>query len=315
MRVLVCGTGFIGTHLARALVAAGHHVVSTVNNHEPEPRVEGVKYTDADLTVRGSWTTALACAKPEIVYMVAGKTGGSGLDPLHFVTDNALIALNMFRSCAEFGVKRIVAMSSTTGYPAYLHPVAEDVYFHGEPYPAYFNPGHTRRFIERLAAMYPQIRTTFIRCAGAFGPGDDFDPVSSHVIGATVRKVAERHDPIVIWGDGLAVRDGTYIDDLVRAIMLCEEAPAPAYNIGHGRGMSVRAIVDTLCEAAGYSPRIEYDLTKPKMIPARILNCSRANDLGWIPLVGMEDGLRITLDWYVRSTIKTGRYECNVELR
>ncbi len=300
MKILCAGaSGFIGQPLMRALAGAGHEITATVHSKEP-PAIEGVKRIEADLTVRGCWNLALH-HRPEVVYMVAGKTGGSGLDPLHFVTDNALMALNMFRSCAEFGVKRIVAMSSTTGYPtAGFRPLREEEYFDDIPPPAYFNPGHTRRFIERLAEMYPAIETVFVRCAGAFGPGDDFDPQSSHAIAATVRKVAERQDPIRIWGDGLAVRDGTYIDDLIRALVLLMDAPAGAYNVGHGRGMSIRDIASTLCRFAGYAPRFEYDTSKPQMIAARILDCRKMNALGWMPLVGMEDGLRMTLDAYER---------------
>lgn len=300
MRVLICGTGFIGGNLAPRLVTAGHEVYSTVNNHEPEPRAAGVKYTDADLTIRGNWTTALQASRPEIVYMMAGKTGGSGLDPLHFVTDNALMALNMFRSCAEFGVRRIVAMSSATGYPNTEQPVREHEYFSGEPHPAYFNPGHTRRFIERLAAMYPKIETVFLRCAGAYGPGDDFDPVSSHVTGATIRKVAERQNPITVWGDGEAVRDCVYIDDLVFAIMRAANWAPGAYNIGTGRTVSVNAILGILLMHAGYEPEVRHDLSRPPMISARRLSCMKAWDAGWRAQTDIEHGLCATLDWYER---------------
>jgi GDP-L-fucose synthase len=231
--------------------------------------------------------------------MCAGKTGGSGLDPLHFVTDNALMALQMYRSCVEHGVKRIVYLSSTTGYPDWPIPVKETDYFEGELHPAYFNPGHTKRFIERLGAMWAaKIETVFVRVAGVYGAGSDFDPRTSHVIEATVRKVVERQDPLVIWGDGEAVRDALYIDDLVNALLKCAEWPAGAYNFGTGVGMSVNAMVDNLCGYAGCSPRIVHDLTKPKMIGIRALDCNKAWSLGWHAKVSMAEGLRITYDKY-----------------
>lgn len=301
MKILVCGgTGFIGSALTRNLQTRGHEVTATMNSRDPDPKVEGVKYTEADLTVRGTWNTALGCAQPEVVYMCAGKTGGSGLDPLHFVTDNALMALNMFRSCAEFGVRKIIAMSSTTGYRDTGIPMAEEDYFNGEPHPAYFNPGHTRRFIERLAEMWAhKLETVFVRCAGGYGPGDDFDPTSSHVIAATVRKVAERQDPFKVWGNGENVREGVYIDDLVDALYRCLYAPAGAYNIGLGKGLSVNQIIALLCQSANFSPRIEYDFTKPQMLGTRLLDCAKAKKiLGWEPTVSMAEGLRRTLFWY-----------------
>lgn len=303
MKILVCGgaSGFIGAPLTKALAERGHEVTATVYGTEPDPRIEGVRYAEADLTTRGAWTTMLQVAKPEVLYMAAGKTGGSGLNPLHFVTDNALMALNMFRSCAEFGVRRIIAMSSTTGYPDSPEPMKEEDYFTGDPHPAYFAPGHTRRFIERLAAMYPQLEAVFVRCAGAYGPGDDFDPVSSHVIAATVRKVAERQDPITVWGSGDAERDGLYIDDLVTALIACLDAPAGAYNFGSGEKMSVNRILSVLVTAARYYPKILHDATKPVMIQRRVLDCTKAHELGWSPQVSMAGGLLKTLDWYAHS--------------
>lgn len=298
MRVLCAGSaGFIGQHLVRALVKQGHEVTATLHAREPEEKDVRVQYVQADLTVRAGWHRALEAAKPEIVYMVAGKTGGSGLNPLHFVTDNAIMALHMFAFCAGHHVKRIVAMSSTTGYPD-IPAAKEDEYFIGDPHPAYFNPGHTRRFIERLAAMYPAIETVFLRCPGAYGPGDDFDPQSSHVIAATVRKVAERQDPITVWGDGSAVRDAVYIDDLVDALLRAADWRSGAYNLGFGFGMTVNQMLDTLLAAAKYTPVIQWDETKPTMIKSRLLDCNKAWSQGWHAQVPMREGLRRTLEWY-----------------
>lgn len=299
MKILVCGgAGFIGQPLVRALVAEGHEVTATLHSKDPQP-VEGVKYTEADLAARGCWRTAIECAEPELIYMAAGKTGGSGLVPLHFVTDNAVMHLHLFRAAREFGVRRVIAMSSTTGYPESFLPMREQDYFHGEPHAAYFNPGHTRRFIERLASMYPELETVFVRCAGAYGPGDDFEPRSSHVIAATVRKVAERQDPLTVWGDGKAVREGTYIDDLVRALTLCMNAPAGAYNVGPGHALSVKQMLGILLGHAGHDPIIRHDLSKPAMLAARRLDATKARKvLNWSAAVSMEVGLCNTLDWY-----------------
>lgn len=300
MKILVCGgAGFIGAPLTAQLAGMGHDVRATMHSKEPV-RVPGVTYCEVDLTARGEWARLLRDWRPDLVYMVAGKTGGSGLDPLHFVTDNALMHLHLFRAAREFGiVRRIIGMSSTTGYRESAEPVREDSYFTGEPHPAYFNPGHTRRFIERVSAMYPDIETTWLRCGGAFGPGDDFDPLSSHVIAATVRKVAERQNPITVWGDGTATRDCVYIDDLVRALILAPVAPPGAYNIGHGRGMTVNQMLDVLLENANYMPIIKWDESKPQMIANRSLDCTKAEKhMGFKPLIPMREGLARTLKWY-----------------
>ncbi len=116
-----------------------------------------------------------------------------------------------------------------------------------------------------------------------------------------MRKVAERQNPITVWGSGEAVRDGTYIDDLVAALMKCIDAPAGAYNIGSGEALSVNAMLGVLLMAAGHQPEILHDTTKPQMIGKRVLNCAKARRvLGWEPQMSMVDGLAATLAWYER---------------
>lgn len=296
MRILVTGAaGFIGGNLIPALV--GHEVTGTLltkgANHP------GVKLVYADLATELGWRWAIEASKPEVVFMAAGVTGGSGVkDPLTFVNDNVLMHVHGFRACLEAGVRRVIVLSSTTGYPNGPEPMREEDYFDGELHPAYFNPGHTRRFIERLGAMYPSLEVVYVRVAGVYGPGDNFDPQTSHVIPATVRKAVERQDPFVIWGDGSNVREALYIDDFVAGLVACIGWSPGAYNFGTGRGYTIDGIVRICCIHAGYTPRKSYDLTKPVQIGTRLLNCDKANALGWSPKVTMIDGLKKTVDWY-----------------
>lgn len=280
VKALVCGYGgFIGTAVAKLLPEGDLH-----------------KHENGDLTAPDGWEHALRC-EPDTVFMCAGITGGSGTDPMAFVHDNLVMHAQMFKSCAEHGVKKIVAFSSTTGYPATGFKVIENQFFDGDPHPAYFNPAHTRRFIERLSAMYAdRIETVWLRVSNAYGPGDNYDPQTSHVIAASVRKVAERQDPIIVWGDGSNVRDAVYIDDVARAAVMAADWPAGSYNIAAGDSMSVTDIVDYLSD--DYKPLVEFDLTKPSMLPTRLLDTHKANALGWHPTINMRDGLARTLSWY-----------------
>lgn len=298
MKILVTGgAGFIGSALVRSLVS-GHEVSATIHSRDPDPKISDVRYIESDLTCRAGWDAALY-HQPEVVYACAGKTGGSGLDPLHFVTDNALMGLHMYRSCADAGVKRVVYLSSSTGYPEREEPVREDCYFHGEPHPAYFNPGNTKRFIERLGQMWAhKLETVAVRVAGVYGPGSDFDLTSAHVIEATIRKIAERHDPLIVWGDGNAVRDAVFIDDFVRGLVMCLDWPAGAYNFATGHPMSVNNMLHLLLAHSGHECRVERDLSKPQMIAARLLNCEKAKAFGWEPKTMMPAGLKATYDWY-----------------
>lgn len=289
MTILVTGSGgFIGGALFRKLQNDGEDVIPSTHRFDLTNR------RDCDDVVRGFDT----------VYICAGVTGGSGLiasDPLSLVTPNLLIHAHMFAACKAAGVKKVVALSSTTGYPNTDAPVSEEDYFLGDPHPSYFNPGHTRRFIELLGIMYLEdLDVTFLRPSVVYGPGDNFDPATSHVIPALVRKVAERQNPITIWGDGSNWRDAVYIDDVVRALILAKDAPAGAYNIATGEGMTVLDMALHLAKCAGIFPiTVNHDMSKPSMLKKRVLNIEKAKRvLGWEPGVRMHDGLRRTLEWY-----------------
>jgi GDP-L-fucose synthase len=285
--VVLGSNGFIGKALRRKL-AGGN--------------VRSVGHSYFDLTYL--YDCQRAVEGRELVYMCAGVTGGSGLilsDPLSLVTPNVLMHLHLFDACKEAGVKKVVCLSSTTGYPDTDLPMAEDDYFSGEPHPAYFNPGHARRFIERLGAMYPELNIVFLRPSVVYGPGDNYDLETCHMIPALVRKVAERQNPITIWGDGSNWRDAVYIDDMVRALVLAADAPPGAYNIASGEGATVTKMLQMLLHATNYFPQIEYDASKPSMLKRRVLVTDKAhNVLKWDAQVGLEKGLYRTLDWYAQ---------------
>jgi GDP-L-fucose synthase len=286
--VVLGASGFIGGALAKSLAARGI----------PARLLGGRGVVD----LRHALSCAQAVAGMDIVFMCAGVTGGAGLisaDPLSLVTPNVIMHLQLFEACAKAGVERVVCLSSTTGYPDTELPMVEEDYFRGEPHPAYFNPGHARRFIERLGEMHKELDIVFLRPSMVYGPGDNFDLANSHVIPALVRKIAERQNPITVWGDGSTWRDGVYIDDVARALILAADAPPGAYNIGCGEGMTVTQMLVHLQAASGHHPNIEYDATKPAMLKKRVLDIEKAKRvLGWEPSILMGQGLSRTLEWY-----------------
>lgn len=279
MKIGVVGAqGFIGSHLVPVLRAAGYEVMEFV---------------------RGQILNFSGC---DVVFNVAGVTGGSAFlaaSPLAMVGPNLRLALDVFDAAQAHDVRHVIAMSSTTGYPDFDHPLVEHEYFMGDVPICYTNPGETRRFIERLGRMY-QFDLTFIRCAGAYGPGDDFEPETSHVIAATIRKIAEKQSPLFVWGNGEEERDGTHIDDLVDALVRSIYLTGKqAINIGSGQLMSVGQMVEELANHSQTVPYVVYDTTRPQMIAKRVLDCSKARAvLGWEPRVSMKAGLCATLDWY-----------------
>lgn len=291
MKVVVLGAnGFIGKALRERLRAEEieHEAVFT-SATAGDTNLADFRYAPPEL------------ANADVVYLCAGRTGGVGRmasDPSSFLYPNVRIQMNMLQICALSAVKRLVILQSTTGYPDSGKPMREDDYLTGEPHPAYFSPGHAGRFIQRVATLFPELEVVFFRPSNVYGPSNNFDPKTSHVIEATVRKVGEHQDPFVIWGTGEETRDAVYIDDLARAMVHGLDCEPGAYNVGTGEEMSVNQIVDTLLVEENYGPTIQYDAGKPTAIPARRVDCSKLRALGWAPEVSMKEGLIRTLNWF-----------------
>ena len=293
-RSLVLGAaGFIGAALYERLLAKGEDVQPIITSS-----------TGARLDKDAGWLVPLLYGV-DTVYCCAGRTGGVGRmakDPLSFVLPNVRIQMNVMEACVKAGVRRFVSGQSITGYPDVSHPVTEEEYGLGALHPAYYVPGNTWRFVDKLATMFRELEVVFVRPSNVYGPGNDFDPVTSHVIEATVRKVYERQDPFVIWGTGTEKRDPTYIDDLAEAMTLCSDCPVGAYNIGTGQSVDVNEMCSILFEHADFRPKVEYDTSKPSAIQTRYLNIDKAQKvLGWKPSVPIADGLARTYDYYANE--------------
>lgn len=291
MKTVVLGAnGFIGGALMKRLLEKDIYATPV-----------GCSSTGPRLDIDCRWLEAVI-EGADTVYLCAGRTGGVGRmarDPLSFVLPNVRIHMNVFNACVKMGVRRLVCGQSITGYPNSPEPMKEEQYHSGELHKAYFVPGNTWRFIDNLSRMFQGLEVVFVRPSNVYGPRNDFDPETSHVIEATVRKVHEQQDPFVVWGNGLDMRDPTYIDDLAEALTLCGHCPPGAYNIGTGASVSVRDMVRILCNHAKFNPSVEYDLSKPTAIPTRYLDITKAREvLGWEPKVSIEEGLAKTYDWY-----------------
>jgi GDP-L-fucose synthase len=147
--------------------------------------------------------------------------------------------------------------------------------------------------------------TIVVRPSNIFGPRDDFEPATSHVTAALVRKVVERHDPIEVWGTGDVVRDVIYIDDMVEGIISAMKKVDSygAFNIASGNAYTLREILETIIEVDGYEgARIVYDSSKPTTIPIRLIDTAKAEaELGFRARVDLREGLRQTVEWYRKT--------------
>jgi GDP-L-fucose synthase len=309
-RILVTGGGgFLGSSLVHRLAREGHRVRATFHRGRAPICGEPVEWMRADLT------RAADCARAtrgiDVVFHFAANTSGAAVmveTPLVHVTTNVVMNTLLLEAAHAAGVERLVFPSSGAAYPPTGdRPVTEPEMFTGEPYPAYYPVASMKRFTELLCEMYARrvkapMSTVVVRPSNVFGPGDKFDPRTSHVTAALVRKVAERLDPLEVWGTGDDVRDLIYIDDFLDGLLLAAQVDEPHFvvNVASGRGYSVREILDTLLEIDGWRDAdVRYDPTKPSTIPVRLMSDDLARRaLGFAPKVDLREGLARTLDGY-----------------
>jgi GDP-L-fucose synthase len=244
-----------------------------------------------------------------LVFMCAATTSGAGVlsaTPMAHVTPNVLMNTQMLEAAYNAGVSKFLWLSSTTSYPpSGSRPVKEEEIFEGEPYNAYYYVGWMKRFTEALCRMYGDklskpMTTVVVRPTNIYGPGDDFEPATSHVTAALIRKVVERQDPLEVWGTGDDVRDIIYVDDIVEIIMKATERTEgyATFNAGLGQAYSVKEILQHILELDGcFGPNITFNSLKPSMIPIRLVDTSKAeNILGFKARTGLREGLERQLN-------------------
>jgi GDP-L-fucose synthase len=315
-RVLVTGAaGLVGSHLLRALHAQGAQVRATFHRRRP-PLLDGIDYCmGADLINRNVCDEVVRDI--DYVFLCAASTSGAAAihaTPLIHVTPNIIMNAQMLEAAYLAGVKKVMYIGSTTGYPVTGRPYREEDMFHGDPWDKYFPAGWMKRYTEILCRMYTEklprsMPGLVLRATNIYGPGDKFDPERSHFLPALIRRVVERQDPIVVWGTGDDLRDLIYVDDMVEAMLLAMETldRFEPLNIGAGVSRSIKEVLALLLKVEEYEHvKVVFDPTKPSTVPRQVVDCSKAERvLGFKAKVGLEDGIRRTVSWY-RSQLKQG---------
>jgi len=256
----------------------------------------------------------------DYVFMCAANTSGAAViatTPLVHVTPNVIMNAQMLEAAYSEKVKKFIWLSSNAAYPpSGDRPVKEDEMFSGDPYDIYFGVGWMKRYTEILCRLYSEklknpMTTVVLRPSNVYGPYDDFDFATSHVMAATIRKVVERHNPIQVWGTGDDIRDLIYIDDFIDALILAAERVDRfgPINIGFGKGFSVKEILNIALDVDGFKDaEITYDSTKPSMIPIRLIDTKKAEKvLGFKARIGLEDGIRRAIEWYRNTLVSNSR--------
>ena len=308
--VLVAGgAGFIGVNLILRLLSLGCQVRATIHKRPAVIQNSAIEYMQVDLTSMEDCYKVVEGI--DYVFMCAANTSGAAViatTPLVHVTPNIVINAQILEAAYSAKVKKFIWLSSNAAYPPSGDwPVKEDEMFSGDPYDIYFGVGWMKRYTEILCRLYSEklknpMTTVVLRPSNVYGPYDDFDFATSHMMAATIRKVVERHNPIQVWGTGNDIRDLIYVDDFIDALILAAEKLQrfDPINIGFGKGYSVKEILKITLDVDRFKEvEIIYDPTKPSMIPIRLIDTEKAGKiLGFKARIDVEEGIRKTIEWY-----------------
>lgn len=315
-KVLVCGgAGFIGSNLILALLDAGAKVKATYHVKKPQIKNSKVKYIKADLT--NSEDCQSVTSGMDFVFMCAANSSGAAViqkTPLVHVTPNVIMNALMLEAAYEAKVKKFLFISSNTVYPPFTHPVSENEIFKGDPFEKYFPVAWMKRFGEIMCEIYSSkiknpMTCIVIRPANTYGPYDDFNWETSHVIPALIRKVLEKHNPIEVWGDGKEIKDLIYVRDLVQGLLTSMNKinKFRPINIASSKGVSINDILKIIIKIEkADNLKIVYNRSKPTMVKKRILNTDLAKRiLGFEVKTSLTDGLKETIEWYKSDRAKS----------
>ena len=317
-KVLVAGgAGFVGVNLINRLLESGASVTATLHNMPAVIKDKRIRYLECDLNKTKD--CAQAVKGTEYVFMCAANTSGAAVmekTPLAHVTPNIVMNTLMLEAAYEAGVHKFLFISSNTVYPAVEHSVKEEEMIYGKLFEKYFCVGWMKQFTEVLCQMYAErikktMKTVVVRPANIYGPSDDFEWETSHVLPALIRKVVERHNPIEVWGDGNDIKDFIYIDDFVEGVLLAMEKLDTflPVNIATGVPCSIKQALDAILQADEFiDAKIVFNSTKPTMIPKRLIDTTRAKQLiGFEARTSIIEGIKKTVDWYRQTRCLTKR--------
>lgn len=311
MVLVTGGTGFVGTHIVGELLKHGARVRVPIHNRPLIIKDDEIETLRADLADPQDCLRAVSGV--DFVFHAAGVVTGAGvtaLDSMSAITANLVLTSRMLEAAWAAGVDRVLVFSSSTGYPVADYPITEDEFWSGPTHPSYFGYGWMRRYLERLAeyvASKSQMKIAIVRPTAVYGPLDNFDPVTAHVIPSLILKAIERMNPYEVWGTGEEVRDFLHAKDLARGCLLMLEkyAECDPVNVGYGRAVTIAEIVKLILDAADYAEaEVIFNSTRPTAIPFRMVDTSKAKKLlGFEPEISLEQGLRDTVEWYRRQKV------------
>ncbi len=298
--VVTGGAGFLGTFVVEKLRQRGGAEIVV-------PRSE-----EYDLRHLDAIRRMLADARPDIVIHLAARVGGIGANlmrPAEFFYDNLMMSVPLLHESWQFGVEKFVALGTVCAYPKFTPvPFKEDDLWKGYPEETNAPYGLAKKMLLVQSQAYRQqyeFNSIFLLPVNMYGPGDNFDLESSHVIPALIRKCLEAKergdDEVVVWGTGKPTREFLYVEDAAEGILLAAERynESEPVNLGSGMEVSIDDLVHLIVRLTGFRGSIVWDTSRPDGQPRRCLDPSRAERFfGFIASTQFEEGLRRTIEWY-----------------
>jgi len=299
-KIYVAGhTGLVGSAIYRKLKSEGYTNIITKTHKE------------LDLTNQAKTQEFFENEKPEYVFLAAAKVGGiqaNNTYPADFAYVNLMIESNVIKASYDYGVKKLLLLGSSCIYPKLSsQPIKEEYLLTGP-----LEPTNEAYAIAKIAGLkmcqyfYRQYGTNFISVmpTNLYGPNDNFDLETSHVLPALIRKFHEakiNNSPYVeVWGTGTPKREFLHVDDLADAVIYLmnnydENEPI---NIGTGEDISINELAELIKEIVGYEGEIRFDTTKPDGTPRKLLDVSRLHSTGWKHKIDLREGIKQTYEWY-----------------
>jgi GDP-L-fucose synthase len=304
-RIFVAGHGgLVGSAIVRHLGAQGYRNL-ILRAHQ-----------DLDLTDSNQTRRFFSEERPEFVFVAAAKVGGilaNNNYPADFIRDNLAIALNVIDAAHQQGARKLLFLSSSCVYPKYApQPMNEEHLLTGS-----LEPTNEPYAVAKIAGM--KLCESYRRQYGSqffsvlptnlYGPQDNFDLETSHVLPALVRRFHEarinRVPFVTLWGTGKPRREFMHVDDLAEAcvFLMNEYEGSEPLNIGVGEDLTISELASLIADIVGYSGEIRYDSSKPDGTPRKLLDVSRVNAIGWRPRVALRDGIAQTYEWYQQHAL------------
>lgn len=301
-RVWVAGhRGMVGSAIVRRLAGEACEVITAGRETVDLLRQEQVE-------------AFVAAEKPDAIVLAAAKVGGilaNNSYPADFLFDNLVIETNVFGAAHRSGVDRLLFLGSSCIYPKFAdQPITEDSLLTGplEPTNEWYAVAKIAGI--KLAQAYRQQHGRDYISAmptNLYGPGDNFDLTSSHVLPALIRKVHEAKlagaPAVTIWGSGTPRREFLHVDDCADALvfLLKTYSGDTHVNVGSGTDLSILDLVHLVCEIVGYEGEVVTDTSKPDGTPRKLMSNARLRDSGWAPRIGLREGISTTYEWYLRN--------------